>query len=145
MLLLFLFQRAFEHRILDFFIIFQSHYRLEDLDIAKDDYRKREKHFTKIHQINSIFLCLVVIAVYAVSYWTTDNLIFVIVSITMICIVVFTISYFNNTVVNMLMNMYKYHRVAFRNHYKNILLLFISTQLALLLILEQLIYTFYLV
>ena len=47
---IFVLTRAFEHKLLNFFIIYQQNFRLESLNVAKDKYQKLELKFAKLHK-----------------------------------------------------------------------------------------------
>ena len=44
-MIIFVLTRAFEHKLLNFFIIYQQHFRLESLNVAKDKYQRLELKF----------------------------------------------------------------------------------------------------
>ena len=46
----FVLTRTFEHKLLNFFIIYQQNFRLENLNVAKDTYQKLELKFKKVHR-----------------------------------------------------------------------------------------------
>ena len=52
----FILLRAFEHKILNFFITYQSKYRVETLDINKENYQNLEKKFELAHFYGGIVM-----------------------------------------------------------------------------------------
>ena len=117
LLFLFILTRTFEHELLNLLIKFQNKLRLQDLDIHKDVYQKREKQLYKFNIIRCsvifsppilIWICLI-----ANKFPTKGKLIL----LATIWSAVFTMSLYSSTVLSLWWNMYKFHRVSFRHHF----------------------------
>ena len=61
-MIIFVMTRAFEHKLLNFFIIYQQSFRLENLNVFKDNYQKLELKFAKLHKA----ICLVIASPYLI-------------------------------------------------------------------------------
>ena len=56
---------------------------------------------------------------------------------------VFLLAFYNASSFSLMQSMYKHHRFEFRNHMKPMLILFIATEIAVIVELWQLFYVFY--
>ena len=133
LMIIFVLTRAFEHRLLNFFIIYQHKFRLEDLNIVKDKYQKLELKFSKYHKVLCIAIGMPNIIFLLIRIFYEKNYYILIgIHLYTLCSTVLVMSYYQDSVLNLLLNMYKFHRIEFKKHFWKMMRLFIFTEFGLL-------------
>ena len=121
LIMCFIFSRTFETQTLCYFVRYQGRLKLQNLDVARDQYQRREKLYSRIYLAQCLIVSLLPFTMYIVvaadrigdSYVLTASIYLYWVFAT-----VFITSQYNASVLSLMQQMYKYHKLEFSNHIK---------------------------
>ena len=147
--IVFVLQRAFEHGILLFFIRYQQSFTLQNLEIAKDKYQRLERRLSCVFYVFCGIVCLpnLVFNVYLISSTFTDrvesaqlerNFILYFVGMWVTATAIYSC-----IMINLMVNMYKFHRFEFNVHIKRMLLLYTATMASSVFVIGYTVFNYY--
>ena len=142
----FILLRAFEHKILSFFITYQSKYRVESLDIQKENYQSLEKKFELLHFYGGILMGIPFVVIQILHYFHLSSPYMNLpVFFYLIYALVFALSYYIDAELTLMYKMWKFHRVEFKKHFSQMVRLFVGTVFSMIWLLFVQVFIFYLI
>ena len=127
--------RVYERMTLHFFIIFQQNHTLQNLDLARDMFKKREKAHQRIYFWMSL---LQIVPLYAAIFIPEDFQLLSILVLTtwyLITQLVLVTGHYFTTEVSLMYDMRRLHKFEYKKHAKRMSVVFFATTLSLVLVL----------
>jgi len=143
--IIFMMARTYEHGIHLFFINFQKGFKLQNLQIAKDEYQKVERLSSKICRTSAFFITIPVIIINVNALYEQEVTLRSILASNFYGIGVYItiIVFYSQTMLGLLKNMYRCHRFEFYGHYKRMILLYVATMISTFFVFVAFVYGTY--
>ena len=146
LLYFFIMSRSFEHGSHLLFIYWQHQYTVQDLHIVRDKYQRKERFVSKVYCWISSIICLPLFAFLFTRPLIRDGMQFA--GLTAIrfgayyslMILYFVLVTYNCIFLKLVHAMRKYHRHEYETHYKRMAVLFLATEISLILTIVQQVY-----
>ena len=137
LLQIFLTMQVHENEALVLFCIFQKKLRVEDLQVHRDTFHKIERRLTKVFIWITFILSCITLLYYMVFRYLipiSPGIYGVSMSIYMMGNFFFLLVIYNSSTLGLIYEMYKYHRMAFNEHVRSRLILFLANEFTMLIV-----------
>ena len=113
------------------FLWYQCHFRLEELQVARDSFVSLEKKMTKWWNRLLVLLFSPLLTVLIARFYATNLLQFALIPIYFTCLMTFTLVVYAQNACHLFLFIRSNHRLAYETHKKSFLLLSVLTILSL--------------